>query len=82
MDKKNTELCKSCKYHDYIGHNGDQEEVYCAYSKIKHTTCRKRDGTDIRGNDPEVCLIYEEGEKIRQKCQNPAWRTWRTWKGQ
>jgi len=58
-DKKK---CKSCKYHSHICTFG----VHCNYS-LTGNTCIKRDKnnnkiTDIRGNDPNKCLLYERGK--------------------
>lgn len=78
---KNSKLCLKCKWHGYIGHNGEWEEVYCNYASLNYTTCKKRDGTDIRGDDPDSCLLFAEGDKVKKKYQNPAWRSWRSWKG-
>lgn len=57
-DKKK---CNSCKYHSKICTVG----IHCNYS-LSGDTCLKRNKnngkiTDIRGNDPNNCLLYERG---------------------
>jgi hypothetical protein len=51
--------CKKCKYSMNIS-GFYSSKVFCNYCEIKNETCIKRDGTDIRGNNPNKCLLYEK----------------------
>ena len=59
----NKTKCKKCKYRAKC--NGEGVKVLaCNYSSY-HGTCLKRVGKeviDLRGNDPDNCKLYEEGE--------------------
>lgn len=77
--KFNTLKCIKCIYHG-VGCNGyakrvcdKQKSIYCNYFSRTGKTClRKQDGqvVDIRGEDYNGCLLYEEGNnkhKVRLK---------------
>ena len=74
----NKRKCRSCVYHmKYTGGGKVDDEtdftshIMCGYGLMKHTTCMKSmpDGTllDIRGDDPENCLLYTKGHKRANK---------------
>ena len=71
----NKKKCKTCKYHSRLsGMVGKSDPnsiqtIMCAYSLAKHSTCLRyldADTTyDMRGDDPDHCLLYEKGKPPR-----------------
>ena len=69
---RNKKLCKNCKYHAVIGQGS---EIVCLRIVHKNEACVKN-GADRRGDDPDVCLLMEEGDRIKDKPKDPEWQTW------
>lgn len=60
---KNKELCKRCKYSGTVGSRcGDDGSISCDYAIIA-----KQSAIGKRGDDPDKCLLFEEGERIERK---------------
>ena len=76
MGKFNKELCKKCKFHGYMGHNGPSQEIACFRNLFKHESCKDRYGNDKRGDDPDNCLLFEAGKKLRHQMRTPDWTNW------
>ena len=73
----NKQKCKRCKYHGYIGHNGPQQSIACLRCLFVHEGCLNYDGTDKRGDDPEKCLLFEEGEALKNIPAMPDFASWK-----
>lgn len=56
-------LCPSCRFRTEISGTG----LACYRGPIAGETNLIRNGGDRRGDDPEKCLKYEEGEKKQSK---------------
>ena len=77
---RNKELCKQCRFRGGIGHSEQRKkEICCNYANIMRMTCKKRDGSDRRGNDPDKCNLFEAGdpEKPSPHCQKSKVDWWR-----
>lgn len=72
----NVEKCMKCCYHgthpsmgQIVGRGRDAFWVYCNYACVTGDTCLKKagphDSVDSRGNDPDNCKLFWEGEKLR-----------------
>ncbi len=72
--------CRKCKFHGTVGHfvqlgehKGDyrDNQIVCDYLiKSGKGSCLKREGKDVvdqRGEDPNNCQLFEEGEIERSK---------------
>ena len=61
---------KKCKICNYRGERSGGYNLSCNYSGITGETCLKRGpkGTviDIRGDDPENCLLFEPGKSNKR----------------
>ena len=70
---RNKELCKKCKYK-----GGTETNVFCDYSGKTGKTVLRREAKgkviNLRGDDPDKCLLFEpdDGED-----HNPLKRLWR-----
>ena len=71
----NKKKCRSCVYQmKYTGGSKDEVDythIMCGYSLMKRTTCMKlmpdNEIVDIRGDDPDNCLLYLKGHKAINK---------------
>lgn len=75
----NKKKCRKCKYSSYIG-GGHKKytsdlKITCNYSMITDQTCLFRKNgkiVDRRGNDPENCKLFDDGNKIRRRVEPNA----------
>lgn len=56
--------CPKCKYRTTVT-SGNSNDIGCYRAAIVHETNLTRDGRDRRGDDPEKCLKFEEGNNLR-----------------
>jgi len=71
---RNKDLCRKCIYHGKIGHSreAEKQEVCCMYSTKAYQSAIARDGSDKRGNDPNKCDLFEEGDPARVNPKGKA----------
>lgn len=81
------QLCLSCKWRTNIGgghlktQQMTEKSVACFYSVHSGKGCARKkqpDGSmkDLRGDDPDACLLYEEGKppQDQQFITIPKWQ--------
>ena len=64
---RNKDECKRCVWRGYLIHPGDRSMVnlHCNRTELAGQTSLYIDGVkvkDRRGDDPEHCLLFEEGK--------------------
>ncbi len=63
----NKKVCEKCKYRGvFIGN----KSIHCYYAGLTSETCLKlvdKKVIDRRGNDPNNCLLFEEGEAMENE---------------
>ena len=52
-------MCDSGNYNEFT--------VCCGYALHTMNTCLRRDGEDIRGEDPKKCKLYTKGDAPRKQ---------------
>ena len=69
----NRKKCRNCKYHMAIsgaGYSYQRGNTMCGYSLITKTTCLRlidNEIYDMRGDDPENCLLFNTGDADEHK---------------
>lgn len=67
---KNKKICRTCKWRGFIYGFGSNV-MHCRWSEHHHESCLKRGPkgttTDVRGDDPNVCPLYEQGDMKKLK---------------
>ena len=72
----NKTRCKKCKWHGYLSNStaklpdsSRDRVVMCDYAKYHDHTCLHAVGINVedrRGDDPDNCLLYIEGERPKR----------------
>lgn len=73
MSKFDKKKCKTCQYSSNFSSPESKERTICYYSVVSRKgACLKREGREIvdqRGNDPNHCLLYVKGPRLKPPGQ-------------